>query len=160
MTSYNLNDYTKLSFEVDIKPAIVDQKLERLVGSVPDKFRPQIDRCLSMGFSNVLLAMVHSEAGGLNRFPYFTEDTQTQGFHRLAFPIFCTVITYGGYLGQLIRINKAEPQIQDLVLESAERVFKYAKEERILPSMDRADLSEFRQSLQGRGNSQGDISLN
>ena len=159
MGSYNINDYTRLSAEVDLNPAIVEQKLERLVGSVPDKYRPQIDRCLSMGFSDVLLMVGHSDTGRLNKIPYFTEDSQSQEFHGLAFQIFCPVITYGGYLGQLIRTSDAS-HVQEAILESAEKVFKYAEKEKSLPDMNRADLAEFRQTLQRTGNTQGDISLN
>jgi hypothetical protein len=104
--------------------------------------------------------VAHSETGGLDIIPYFTEDPQTQEFHKLAFQIFCLVITYGGYLGQLIRTSNTEPQVQETVLESAERVFKYAEKEKDIPTMGRQDLVQFRQSLKQQGNFQGDISLN
>lgn len=134
--SLDLSCYCILNPEVDLRPAVVKDKLERLV-QMPTHIRRQLDRCFSMCFSEMLQTHALSEEG---RVSYFTEDPQSEQFHLLALKPFCLLVMYAGSLGKLLQQTGAENSTKQKLLAVAETVFEYAEMSKPLPSFQRSDL--------------------
>jgi hypothetical protein len=132
--------YIRLRPEIDLDLNTVESKLETLAGSVPDRFRYQVDRCFSNAFTDVFCIKANSEDEP--RAQYFTEHQLAVAFHKLAYRIFIPLVAYAGHLGQLVKDNAAYEIIPE-VTSAAKRVFKYAEETKPLPRLDRSDLQEF-----------------
>ena len=126
MAQYTLDDYHNLNAYADLKPEVVESKLEFLVKDIPMQIRPQIDRCYVTGFSTIFESLADSEQGSQVKVCYFTEDAQSPQVHNLAYPVFNIVLNYAGNLGILIRSSGAKDAKSDLIA-SAKKVSRYAR---------------------------------
>ena len=148
MASVDLSAYLKVDPNIDLNSDIVGNKIADLVGNVPEKYRYQIDRCLSMAFESNLEFYMQSEANkkGANNF-YFTEDPQGINFHFLMFQKYSHIVTYGGNIGGLLRDSGMSEEerisVKDDIVTKANSIFSYQEMMRPIPSASRYDLVEF-----------------
>lgn len=140
MEKYSAADYMELDPYYDLYPECVEDKLEDLVGDVLSKDRVQIDRCLSLCYTDSFLA--YSRDRNFRGVFYFTEDPQPMDFHIKAHEIFAYVSVYASILGKIVSSTENKEKKERELLSAGRDVFLYARTGDF-PDMQREDLEEF-----------------